>query len=152
LTINGISDTVHAAPQPGGDVKSGNFFGSAKLDNCSTASGACAQTTATCEGKALTGIGTREKPWQNAEKWTLPFGSRINVESSSHYNVRIADFEELKEHILTDDAELNWKDLCNGKPSANCNPNPPPNTGANSQTVIEPIKSKTTTTIHDAAH
>src|SRR5262249_15483733 len=164
LTINGIGDTVHGAPQPeppapptpNGDVKSGNFFGSAKLDNCEEATGECKPSKAKCEGPTLTGKGTREDPWQNAEKCTLPFGkeheSRINVESFSHYTVKVADFEELKEHILKDDAELNWKDLCDGTPTTNCNPNPPPNTGANSQTVIEPIKSETKTTIHDAAH
>src|SRR5262249_37664840 len=152
-TISGLSDTVHAAPQipPGtGDVKSGNFFGSAKLDNCSTANGPCTQTTAKGEGIGLTGKGTRTEPWQNAEKCTLPTKSRINVESSSQYTVTTADFEKLEKDkktgnaILKDTAELEWKNTCDDPaklPNGSCNTDPPPNDGGVAQVLIEPIAS-----------
>src|SRR5262245_17215446 len=155
LTIHGLKDIVHAAPQPGGDVSSGNILGTSKLDNCSTKEGACTQTEAKCEGKGLTGVGTRAEPWQNVEMCTLPFGSRVNVESSSQYTVKIADFEQLEKHILKDTAELEWKDTCNDPKKSgdtNCNPDPPPNNGGTSATLVEPVHSKTATKIHNAAH
>jgi hypothetical protein len=155
LTIDSLSDTVHAAPQTpkgAGDVKSGNFLGSAKLDSCSEAKEPCTPTTATC--KALKGTGTRAEPWEGVEMCTLPFGSRINVESFSHYTVKVADFG-LPEHKLTDTAELTWHDLCDDPAKTgdeNCTPNPEPNVGAGGTSVILPIPSETETTIHDAAH
>ena len=123
LTISGLVDTVHSA---GGDVPSGNVFGSVKLDSCSTSSGVCTQTAATCSGAGITGTGTRADPWQHADLCTLPFGSRINVESFSHYTVLAADFG-LPNHILKDSASLDWADLCNdpaGTGNSNCNPDP----------------------------
>src|SRR5580765_3773913 len=89
LTINGLVDTVHAA---GGDVNSGNIFSSVKLDNCSSVVLPCVQTTATCSGPTLTGTGTRDDPWMNATLCTLPFNSRINVQSFSFYTVQAGDF------------------------------------------------------------
>jgi hypothetical protein len=157
LTINGLVDTVQCAPSaacPGGTVSSGNVFSSLKLDNCSGPGPVCTQTTATCTGTLLTGTGTRADPWQNAQSCTLPFGSRINVESFSHYTVQEADFG-LPGHILQDSASLNWNDLCNdpaGTGNTNCNPNPPPNVGATSESLLTPLTSSTATTIHDAAH
>src|SRR5262245_10414517 len=150
LTINGLVDVVHSA---GGDVNSGNVFSTVSLDSCSTSSGACVQTTATCSGGALTGTGTRVDPWKNATSCALPFGSRINVQSFSHYTVQAADFG-LPNHRLLDDGSLSWHDVCNdpaGTGNTNCNPNPP-DVGAGSSSLITGLGSSTATQIHNAAH
>src|SRR5580765_514463 len=150
LTINGLVDTVHSA---GGDVPSGNIFSSVKLDSCSTSVGPCVQTTATCSGGAITGTGTRVDPWMNATLCTLPFGSRINVQSFSFYTAQAADFA-LPLHRLLDDASLAWADLCNdpaGTGNTNCNADPP-NAAAGSSSLITQLPSSTATTIHNAAH
>ena len=44
-------------------------------------------------------------PWIGATMCTLPFGSRINFESTSHYTVQPGDFA-LPGHVLRDDAAL----------------------------------------------
>jgi hypothetical protein len=157
LTISGLKDIVHAAF--GKEEKTENLFtlATTKLDNCEEASGPCTQSKAKCEAKSgLTGTGTRADPWQHVEKCTLPFGekheSRINVESSAQYTIKITDFENLPkekgEAVLADTGELTWNDLCDGTPTSNCTENPPPNTGAVSKVLLEPIRSTTTTTIH----
>src|SRR6516164_4357976 len=87
LTTTGLADTVHAA---GGDVSSGNIFGSLKLVNATPPSNPLGQPT--CSGIGLTGTGTLADPWQGADLCTLPFGSVVNVEDSSHYTVQAADF------------------------------------------------------------
>jgi hypothetical protein len=138
LTISGLNDTVHAA---GGDVSSGNIFSSLAFDN--------AGTSATCSGPGLTGTGTVADPWTNASKCTLPFGSGINVHSTSHYSVQAGDFT-LPGHALTDSASMTWNDLCDGfgagpiPGGGNCSSNPPP-VGAASQTIVTQLPSTTST-------
>jgi phosphoheptose isomerase len=145
LTISGLNDTVHSG---GGDVSSGNIFTSLAFDN--------AGTSATCSGPGLMGTGTSADPWTNANKCTLPFGSRVNVHSSSHYTVQSGDFN-LPGHALSDSASLTWNDLCDGfgagpiPGGGNCSSNPPP-VGAASQTIVTQLPSTTSTAIHNAAH
>jgi hypothetical protein len=131
LTINSLVDTVHSA---GGDVLSGNIFNSLKLDS--------GGSTATCNG---VGAGTAGNPWHGATSCTLPFGSRINVQSTSHYTVQAGDYD-LPNHKLTDSALLGWHDLCNDPAdtgNSNCNPNPPPN-GAASSAIVHAVVTVTT--------
>src|SRR5262249_34682740 len=92
-------------------------------------------------------------PWQHADLCTLPFGSRINVQSQSHYTVKAADFG-LPNHRLFDDAVLTWQDTCNdpaNTQNTNCNPTPPV-AGAGSSSLITQLSSSTATAIHNAAH
>ena len=98
LTINGLTDVVHSA---GGDVNSGNVFGSLQLIGT--------LGTPSCPG--ATGTGTALDPWRapGLTSCTLPFGSRIFVQSFSHYTVQAADFA-LPGHVLADTASLNWAD------------------------------------------
>jgi len=148
LTVTGLRDVVHRA---GGDVDSGNVFGTLQIDNCTTASGACTQSAATCTGATLFGTGTRVNPWVGAASCTLPYGSQLNFHFFSHYTVQPADYG-LPSHILTDDAYLTWHDLCNG-PVANTNcVADPADAQAKSQTVVEQLSSSTSSAIHDLAH
>src|SRR3954452_5029169 len=87
LTVSGLVDVVHSA---GGDTSSGNVFSVIAIDNCTTTSGACTQSTASCT--ALLGTGTRANPWTSVSSCTLPFGSTLNFHSFSHYTVTAADF------------------------------------------------------------
>jgi hypothetical protein len=148
LTINGLTDTVHSA---GGDVSSGNVFGSLRLEIGPFLAGF--STPPSCPG--ATGTGTAADPFRGPglTSCILPFGSRLNVQSFSFYTVQAADFN-LPGHALTDSAELAWHDLCNdpaGTGNSNCNSNPP-NAGAGSQTIVNGLPSTTATTIHNAAH
>src|SRR3954447_8439491 len=72
LTVSGLTDVVHAA---GGNVSSGNVFGSLKL--------VAVTGTPSCPG--ATGTGTVADPWRSPglTSCTLPFGSRINTQSFS---------------------------------------------------------------------
>jgi hypothetical protein len=140
LTIKGLFDTVHSA---GGDVPSGNVFGSLKF--------VIGSGSPTCTGG--TGNGTAGNPFTGATSCTLPFGSRLDVLPFSHYTVKAADFA-LAGHVLADSAELQWNDVCDGPGNSdpsNCNPDPP-NSGAGSQTIVTGLPSTTTTDIHNAAH
>jgi hypothetical protein len=140
LTITGLADVVHSA---GGDVASGNMLGVVQLDN--------GGTTATCA--AASGTGTPGNPWLGATSCTLPFGSRINVQSHSFYTVQAGDYA-LPGHQLRDDALLTWHDLCDDPlhtGNQNCDPNPP-TVGASSLAVVNQPPSTTTTDIHDATH
>jgi hypothetical protein len=145
LTITGLSDVVHAAAR---DVNSGNVFSSLSFD--------AGGTSATCSGPGLMGTGTAADPWTHAAMCTLPFGSRINVHSFSHYSVALADYG-LPGHVLRDDAFLTWQDLCDGLAAGptpgggNCVASPP-NVGAASQTTVTPLQTTTTTAIHNPAH
>jgi hypothetical protein len=145
LTINGLDDVVHAAA---GNVDQGNVFSSLRLDDGGTA--------ATCSGPGISGAGTSNDPWTNATSCTIPFGSRINVQSFSHYTVQPGDFT-LPGNALKDDATLTWQDECNGTAAnpqpggGNCVPSPP-TVGAGSQSVIVKRASATATSIHDAGH
>ena len=148
LTVNGLVDVVHSA---GGDQSSGNVFGIIAIDNCTTASGACTQSSATCT--ALFGTGTRANPWTSVSSCTLPFGSTLNFHSFSHYTVQAADFG-LPGHTLTDTASLTWHDLCDdplGTGDTNCVANPP-DVSAQSSTTVQQLGSSTATQIHNAAH
>jgi len=124
LTFNQIVDTVHAA--------SGNVVDPFVLD----------QSTVAVQG----GASCTSPPNRVC---TVPPGGRVDVGPLSFYTVQPADFTSA--NPLTDDATLFWHDLCNGTPSSNCNPNPPPN-GAASQSIITKRTSQTATTIHDASH
>jgi hypothetical protein len=156
LTMNSLVDIVHAAS---GDVNSGNIIGSVQIKT-TTAPGNNIPSGATCAAAAGDGVNV---PYTGVTSCTLPFGSRVNVLSFSHYTVQAADFA-LPGHALTDDAALGWHDLCDGlafpnpnpPPPAlpgggNCNPNPP-NVGSASQSIINALASSTDTTIHNAAH
>src|SRR5215212_2122890 len=132
LTIDSLVDIVHAAPQPGaGDVSSGNILGTVSL---------VLVNGATCIGGS--GAGTVASPYTGATKCTLPFLSRINVQTNSFYTVQAADFA-LPNHALTDDVRIGWHDLCNdpaGTGNSNCNPNPPASP-ASSQAIIQQLSS-----------
>jgi len=146
LTVNGLRDVVHRAA---GDLDSGNVFSTLQIDSCTTASGACTQSAATCTGGV--GTGTRVDPWVGATSCTLPYGSQLNFHSFSHYTVQPADYG-LASHLLKDDAFLTWHDLCNG-PVANTNcVADPADAQAGSQTVVERLSSSTSTVIHDSDH
>jgi hypothetical protein len=112
-------------------------------------------TPPTCTGGAgFGGNGTVGSPWVGATSCTLPYGSRIDVQSFSFYTVKAADFS-LANHRLLDDAFLAWHDTCDASsarvpPVTNCAPNPPAVSAASSSLVVVPTT--TTTTIHDAAH
>src|SRR5262249_49348461 len=124
------------------------LFATLKLDNIDPVTQN--PTSATCNG---TGSGTIASPWMNSTSCTLPFGSRINIESFSHYTVTAADFN-LPLHKLTDDGTLTWGDNCDDPAATgntNCNPTPPP-VGAGSSALINNPTTNTTTAIHDAAH
>jgi hypothetical protein len=150
LTVNGLVDVVHSA---GGDESSGNVFSVVPIDNCTTASGACTQSSATCTGGGLVGTGTRANPWIGATSCTLPFGSRLNFQSFSHYTVQPADYG-LSGHTLTDTASLTWHDLCDdpaGTGNTNCVMSPP-DASAEGSTTVQQLSSTTATEIHNAAH
>jgi hypothetical protein len=136
LTIVSISDVVHAAA---GDVSSGNFLSSAKLDN--------GGTSATCSGGAISGSGTPADPWVGASSCTLPFGSSINVQGFAFYEVQAGDLN-LPNATLTDSASLDWRDECNDPAdtgNSNCSSNPA-NANALSQAIVQPAEATTTTT------
>ena len=151
LTFDGFSDTVHAA---GGNVSSGEIF--SQLKYVIGAFTAPFSTPPTCTGG--TGTGTAADPFRSAPgnpliSCTLPFGSRLNVQSNSFYTVQPADYN-LPGHILSDAFEVIWHDQCNdaaGTGNSNCVLNPPPN-GSGSQSIITQLPSSTTTDIHNAAH
>src|SRR5215217_5129682 len=114
LTINSLVDVVHSA---GGDVSSGDIFNTLKFSVGTFLAGF--STPPTCNGS---GSGTVGDPWTGATLCTLPFGSRLNVASTSHYTVQAADFT-LTDHKLKDDASLGWNDLCDdpaGTLNSNC--------------------------------
>src|SRR5215217_1604116 len=141
LTINSLTDIVHSA---GGDVDSGNIFGTLQL---------VATGGATCSGAGISGAGTAGSPYTGATSCTLPFNSRIDVQAVSHYTVQAADFA-LPEHKLPDDVALGWHDLCDdpaGTDNSNCNPDPAPAAAA-SLTVVQQLTSATATEIHNAQH
>src|SRR5580765_1973558 len=148
LTVNGLIDVVHSA---GGDVGAGNnLLGSVQITTTTPPTGAT-QSGSTCA--AAMGTGTVGNPYVGVTSCTLPFGSRVNVLSFSHYTVQPLDFA-LPSHQLRDDASLSWHDVCNdpaGTGNTNCNPNPP-NAGAASLSLIQQLASSTTTDIHNAAH
>ena len=148
LTVNGLVDVVHSA---GGDQTSGNVFGLIQIDNCTTPTGACTQSSASCT--ALSGTGTRANPWTSVTSCTLPVGSMLNFHSFSHYTVQAADFG-LPGHSLTDTASLTWHDLCDdplGTGDTNCVANPPDAT-AQSSTTVQQLGSATSTQIHNPSH
>lgn len=148
LTVTGIRDVVHASS---GDQDSGNALSFLQIDNCTTDTGACTQSAASCTGAALFGTGTRADPWVGATSCTLPFGSRLNFHSFSHYMVQPGDFA-LTGHLLKDDAYLTWHDLCNGPVvNTNCVANPV-DAQAAAQTVVQLLASSTATQIHDVGH
>src|SRR5580765_4817352 len=148
LTINGLIDVVHTA---GGDVGAGNnLLGSVQITTTTTPTGAT-QSGSTCA--AAMGTGTAGNPYVGVTSCTLPFGSRINVLSFSHYTVQPGDFA-LPLHQLKDDAKVSWHDLCDdpgGTGNSNCNSDPP-DVGAASLSVIQQLGSSTTTDIHNAAN
>ena len=103
---------------------SGNIIGSAQITTTTTATGAI-PSGATCV--AASGNGVFPTPYTGVTSCTLPFGSRVNVLSFSHYTVQPLDFT-LPNHQLRDDAALTWDDLCNdpaGTGNQNCDPKPP---------------------------
>ncbi|MDP9334422.1 MAG: Ig-like domain-containing protein [Actinomycetota bacterium] len=141
LTIDSLVDVVHAA---GGDVNSGELLGVVKLDNGGTA--------ATCSGVGITGTGTVADPWTGATECTLPFGSKIHVQSNSFYTATAADFL-LPGHALRDSANLGWHDKCDDPlqtGNSNCNPDPDPVAAASQAIVRAPAT--TTTQIHNGTH
>jgi hypothetical protein len=144
LRIDGLDDVVHAWA---GDADSGNIFSALNLNSCSTSSGSCTQTTATC--RDATGSGTRVDPWIGATSCTLPSGSRINADGA-WYTVAANDFN-LPGHMLLDIASLTWHDLCDGTPSPNCVQDPPDVT-AGSQTSVVQLAASTATKIHNQSH
>jgi uncharacterized repeat protein (TIGR01451 family) len=157
LTFNGLTDVVHAFPQPGGDVSSGNIF--ADLEYVVGAFTPGFSATPFCTGG--TGTGTAVDPFRSAPgnpltSCTLPFGSRLDTLDQSFYTVQAADFN-LPGNELTDSATLTWQDLCDGLAAGpppgggNCVPNPP-TVGAGSATIVQQLASSTATQIHDAAH
>ena len=136
LRITGLSDVVHSA---GGDVPSGNILGSLKL--------IFSGPTVTCIGGS--GSGTAGDPYIGATQCTLPPTTSISTAQFSHYTVKAGDFA-LPNHSLTDDAGLNWTDLCDGQ-STNCNPNPQVASAGSSSLIVQ-LASSTATQIHNAAH
>ena len=141
LTVFGLTDVVHAA---GGDKRSGDVFRQLRMSVGAFLPGFSAPPI--CTGVGMTGNGTVENPWVGATSCTLPYGSRINVQSFSWYTVQPADFGR----PLSDDVYVDWHDLCTGV-SNNCNPNPPP-TGAGSVSAVTQNPSTTTTEVHNAAN
>ena len=146
LTISSLVDVVHAAS---GDVSS-NIIGAAQITTTTTATGAT-PSGASCV--AASGNGVFPTPYTGVTSCTLPFGSRVNVLSFSHYSVQALDFT-LPNHQLRDDAFLSWHDTCNdpaGTGNQNCDPNPP-DVGASSLSLVQQLVSSTATDIHNAAH
>jgi uncharacterized repeat protein (TIGR01451 family) len=147
LTINSLVDTVHAAI---GDQTSGNLLNAAQVTITTTPLGTT-PSGATC--LAASGNGVFPTPYTGVTSCNLPFGSRVNVLSFSHYTVEAADYA-LPNHELTNASSLTWHDLCDDPAHTdnhNCNPNPP-NAGAGSLSAIEQLQSSTATQIHNAAH
>ena len=128
LTINSLTDTVHAA---GGDVGGATNILPLVRVTTLTAPPNPVQSGATCA--AASGDGSLAAPYTGVTMCTLPPGSRLQVLPFSHYTVQAADFA-LPGHVLRDDGSLGWHDLCNGG-APNCNPNPPAN-GAASQSLV----------------
>ena len=146
LTISSLVDVVHAAS---GDVSS-NIIGAAQITTTTDATGTT-PSGATCV--AASGNGVFPTPYTGVTSCTLPFGSRVNVLSFSHYTVQALDFT-LPNHQLRDDVFLTWGDLCNdpaGTGNSNCDPTPP-DVGASSLSLIQQLNSSTATDIHNAAH
>ena len=90
LTIDGLNDTVHAA---GGNTSSGNMFNQRQYEIGTFFPGF--STPPTCTGGV--GTGTAADPFRSAPgnlltSCTLPFGSRLNVQTSSFYTVQPLDF------------------------------------------------------------
>src|SRR5215212_619512 len=115
MTVTGLVDTVHAS---GGDVSSGDLFSSLKLE--------FVQGTAVAPPSCIggSGAGTDASPYTGATKCTLPFGSRLVVQSTALYTVQAADYA-LPDHILKDHVAVAWQDLCDdpaGTVNSNCNP------------------------------
>jgi hypothetical protein len=128
LTINNITDTVHAV--------GGNVVSSTVLDNASV---------------AVSGGATCTAPPNRV--CTLPFNSRVDVGPFTFYTVHASDFTGPGSQ-LTDSSDLAWHDLCDDPAhtgDTNCNPNPPTN-GAASASLLLQRASQTSTTIHDAGH
>src|SRR4051812_31072380 len=147
LTIDSLVDTVHSA---GGDVNSGNIIGSVQITT-TTLPGGLTPSGSSCVAAA--GSGTTADPYTGVTSCTLPFGSRVNVLSSSQYTVQAADFA-LPNHQLKDNADLGWHDLCNDPAATgnqNCNANPP-TVGSASLSLIQKLLSTTSTAIHNDAH
>jgi uncharacterized repeat protein (TIGR01451 family) len=100
--------------------------------------------------------GTAANPYTNVGFCQLPFGSRVNVLSTSHYTAQAADFT-LPSNQLNEDASLGWHDECNGLAAGpppgggNCDQDPQP-AGAGSSTQVTQLPTSTSTAIHDAAH
>jgi hypothetical protein len=104
-SITGLHDTVQAASGP---VNSGNVISLLKFEI--GAPGFFGVPT--CNG---TGTGTPADPFRNATMCTLPFGSRLNVQPFSFYEIALGDYD-LPGHVVTDTASLTWHDLCDGPP------------------------------------
>ena len=84
LTINGLTDIVHAA---GGDVSSGNVFSSLRFVIGAFLPGF--STPPTCTGRRrATAASAIRSAGRALTSCTLPFGSRINVLPFSFYTVR----------------------------------------------------------------
>ena len=128
LTINSLTDTVHAA---GGDVGGATNILPLVRVTTLTPPPNPVQSGATCT--AASGDGSLATPYTGVTTCTLPSGSRLQVLPFSHYTVQAADFA-LPGHVLRDDGSLGWHDLCNGSSPENCNPNPP--NGAASQSLV----------------
>jgi hypothetical protein len=86
LTVNSLIDIVHAAS---GDVNSGNIIGAVQITT-TTSPTSGGPSGATCV--AASGNGVFPTPYTGVTSCTLPFGSRINVLSFSHYTVQAGDF------------------------------------------------------------
>ena len=146
LTIHSLTDTVHAA---GGDI--GGSTNILPLVKITTLTPGGLPSGATCV--ATGGDGSAANPYTGTTMCTLPFGSRLQVLPFSHYTVQPADYN-LPGHLLTDDAKLDWNDLCDdpaGTGNPNCNPDPP-DVGAASQSVDHAVDVADGDDIHNAAH
>jgi uncharacterized repeat protein (TIGR01451 family) len=147
LSFDGLTDTVHAA---GGNVSSGNVFSQLRLEIGTFLPGF--STAPYCTGGI--GTGTALDPFRSAPgnpliSCTLPFGSRLNVQSFSFYTVQPADLG-LVDHALKDDAELTWHDHCDDPAhtgNSNCVSNPT-TIGAGSQTTVTGPPDLTITKTH----
>ena len=137
LQITSLIDKVFSAS---GTQTSGNIIHDAQL----VVSGG-----ATCVGG--TGSGTVGDPYVNSTTCNLPAGSAITVQPFSFYTVLGADYG-LPGHVLPDQADLTWNDLCDFDVAPKNCPIGNQLAQSGSQTIVTQLTSSTATTIHNAAH
>ena len=98
-TITSVVDTVNSPPAGGGPDSSGNLLPTASLTFTGGASCNAGQTLC-----------------------TIPFGGTISSPGLvSHHTINAGDFT-VTDHLLSDNAEVVWNDLCDGTAAADPTP------------------------------